>query len=170
MLYITLDPVPVPIDPNTSLPVVTSGGFATIPSQPDLVPATPAPPTGAVRVSVDQAGTTICLDSRDCREHVGGAAGPGKGTTVFTDVVAGIPHTINISAEGYRLSSNPVTVGEGKVSTLNISLVPLTGTSGTATIATTVPDPGASPAGLDPVLVVGALALGSVVFFTRRKW
>jgi hypothetical protein len=169
MLYITLDPIPARIDPNTSLPVVTTGGFATIPRQPDLIPATSAPPTGAVRVSVNQAGSTICIDNRDCREHVGGAAGPGRGTTVFTDVIAGIPHTINVTAEGYRLSSNQVTVGAGKVSTLNISLMPVTGTESTVAVATTDPEPRASSAGLDLVPVVGALALCTVVFYARRE-
>jgi hypothetical protein len=169
VLSVTLDPIPVRIDPNTSRPVVTTGGFATIPREADLVPPTPATPTGIVRVYVDRAGSTICIDNRDCREQVGGSAGPGKGSTVFTDVVADIPHTINISANGYRLSSNNVTVGTGKVSTLNVSLVHLTGTTGSTVNGEIVADPVTTPASADPLPEAGALAVCGAVFLLRMR-
>lgn len=170
MVHITLDPVPVRVDPNTSLPVVTTGGFATIPRQPDLVSATPALPTGAVRIYVDRVGSTICIDDRDCREQVGGASGPGLGTTVYTDVVADIPHTVNVSAEGYRLSSSRITVGAGKVSTLNITLALLNATTRDAPATTILPDPGTPPASADLAPVIGVLAACVTVFFYRRGW
>jgi hypothetical protein len=42
--------------------------------------------TGTVRVYVDHTGSTVCLDTTNCRQYVGGNAGPGTGTTLFTNV------------------------------------------------------------------------------------
>ena len=77
-IHINLYPVSIPIDPKTNQPYVTVGGFVTIPVATDQVTAKPSPPTGAIRVYVNRAGSTVCMDNGDCRANVGGPAGPDR--------------------------------------------------------------------------------------------
>ena len=169
-VYVTLDPVPVRIDPNTSRPVVTQEGFVTIPRESDQIPPPSSPPVGVIRVYVNRAGSTICIDNHDCRELVGGPPGPGGGTTIFTDVSANTPHTINLSAEGFGLSSNTVSVGTGKIMTLNVTLASLQGLAGgTPTVTDSEGIFSESSPGPASLSVFFAIAAGALFFFRVRN-
>jgi hypothetical protein len=169
-IHINLYPVSLPTDPKTNPPYVTVGGFVTIPVATNLVTPTPALPTGAIRVYVNRAGSTVCLDGGDCRRNIGGPAGPGTGTTVFTDVVANVSHRITVTADGYELSTTQVTVSKDKLSTVDVRLLPSTGTA--AASSTTEPDlppPTQAAPGAVPVLAGLALCAAVVLFAKYGK-
>ena len=93
---------------------------------------------------------------------------PGRtGTTVFTDVPANVVHTITVTADGYELSSTQVTVSKDKLSTVDVRLLPSTGT---ATVSSTTepdfPQPTQAAPGTIPVL--GALVLCGVVLLSGK--
>jgi hypothetical protein len=166
-IHINLYPISLPLDPKTHQPYVTVGGFVTIPVATDLVTPTPSQPTGAIRVYVNRVGSTICMDNGDCRANVGGSAGPGTGTTVFTDVPANVVHTITVTADGFERSSTQVTVSKDKLSTVDVRLLPSTGTA-TAS-STTEPDlPQPTQAALGTVPVLGALLLCGMVLLSGK--
>jgi hypothetical protein len=131
--------------------------------------------TGTVRVYVDKSGSTVCLDTVNCRMNVGGTAGPGTGTTLFTNVTADYVHSISIDADGYKPYSTQVSVGKDLINTVDVSLQPLavaTTAAPTPTPATLIPGtPTLLPtrAGLDAVPVLGALVLCGAFFLFRNK-
>ncbi|MFA4849631.1 MAG: hypothetical protein WC626_07875 [Methanoregula sp.] len=125
--------------------------------------------TGTVRVYVDQKGSTICIDNTDCRMNVGGAAGMGTGTTLFTNVTTNTLHTISVTAAGFKPYSSLVTVRQDMINTVDVSLQPLT-------VATTAPAPlPAEPtlmptkAGLNAAPVLGALVLCGAIFLLWKN-
>jgi hypothetical protein len=163
----------------TELVQVTMGKVSdvSISLTPFIAPATPAPAadkaTGTVRVYVDRTGSTICIDNVNCYVNVGGSSGPGTGTVVFDEVTVDIAHIITVAADGYRPVSTPITVVKDMITTVDISLQPITvgttvPTPTTSTIPATVPPTmptGRSAPGLLPV--IGALVLCGTVFILR---
>lgn len=137
--------------------------------KPDTAPVTPSGPgTGAIRVYVDRTGCTICLDTTECFENVGGKPGPGTGTALFNDVTPDRVHTVTITADGYRPDSTEVTVSKDRISTVEIRLRPVA-TAATA-LQTTEPIPLPTKAGLGTVPLIGALALfGAVLLFRKMQ-
>lgn len=143
------------------------------PVTPVITPATSA--TGLVRVYVDLTGSTICIDNMDCRMNVGGTAGTGTGTTLFTNVTANALHTISVTAVGYKSYSQQILVREDLINTVDVSLQSLT-------VATTAPTPIPAktthlPAeltllptrsGLNAAPVLGALVLCGAFFLFRK--
>ena len=167
-IHINLYPVSFPTDPKTNQPYVTVGGFVTIPIATNQVTPTPAPPTGAIRVYVNRIGSTICIDGGDCRKNVGGTAGPGTGTTVFTDVTANVSHQITVTTDGYEPSSTQVTVSKDQLSTVDVRLLSLTGTSPASSTTEPAHQPTQATPGTVPVL--GALVLcGVVVLYGKYR-
>lgn len=130
-----------------------------------------ASPTGMVRVYVDQTGSTICLDTTNCRQNVGGPVGPGTGTTLFTNVSVSTVHTISVTADGYRPYSTQVTVLEDMIKTVDVSLQSsiLPVTTVTARFSSVQPTLLATPAGLGAIPVIGGLALCGAVFLSRNN-
>ncbi len=150
--------------------------YVTVNLKPLYTPATIVTPvvtpitteTGTVRVYVDHTGSTICIDNTDCRMNVGGAAGTGTGTMLFTNVTTNTLHPISVTAAGYKPYSSLVTVRQDMINTVDVSLQPLT-------VATTVParitaEPTLMPtkSGLNTGLVLGALVLCGAIFLFRK--
>jgi PEGA domain len=133
-----------------------------------------APGTGVVRVYVDRTGSTICIDNVDCRNNVGGSAGPETGSTLFTNVTANSVHSISVAADGYKPYSAQVSVGKDMVNTVDVSLQPLAAET-TAPTRTPATLPLATPtllptrAGLDAVPVLGALVMCGAFFLFRNR-
>jgi hypothetical protein len=133
--------------------------------------------TGTVRVYVDQSGSTVCIDTTNCRVNVGGAAGSGTSTTLFTNVTANYSHTISVAADGYKPYSTQFSVGKDLISTVDVSLQPLaavittppTPTPTAAIPVTATPSPLPTRAGLDAVPVLGALAMCGAIFCFRNN-
>jgi hypothetical protein len=149
-------------------PTISSGTQIT----PVVTPAATA--TGTVRVYVDQTGSTVCIDATNCRNNVGGTAGPGTGTTLFTNITANYAHSITVTADGYIPYSAQVSVSKDLINTVDVSLQPLavgttapTPTPATAAQATPTALPARS--GLDAVPVLGALILCGAVFLFRNN-
>jgi hypothetical protein len=177
---------PAGYEDATQLVSVTLGKFTTVTIVLDPVqtpattvtPATPATPvtpaTGTVRVYVDRTGSTVCIDNGDCRENVGGTAGPGTGTTVFDDIAANKVHTISVAADGFEPYSTEISVSEEQINTVDVRLQPLreetTVTTLTPTPLLTESPPPATRAGPDPIPVIGALAVcGAIVLHRNNK-
>ena len=80
--------------------------------------------TGSVLVSVNLAGSTVCIDTSTCNQSVMGAEG-SPATALFTDVTAGTDHIVTASAEGYIPSSAEVTISPDQVTAVEISLLPV---------------------------------------------
>jgi hypothetical protein len=129
---------------------------------------TPGPATGAVRVYVDRTGSTICLDSTECFENVGGRPGPGTGTALFNDVSTDRAHVVTVTADGFRPGSAAVTVSKDQVSTVEIMLRPLAPVTTTLPPLTTTLTPLATQAAPDMVPLLGALALFGAAFSFRK--
>jgi hypothetical protein len=134
----------------------------------------PVPPaTGTVRVSVNLAGSTVCLDSADCHRDIGVTSGTGTGTTDFIDVPAGTAHTITVSAVGYVPYSAQIPVSQDQVTSVDVTLqpveTPVPATVTTAPVpATTAPTPLPTQAGPGPVMALLAIALcGAGVLVNR---
>ncbi|MFA6332830.1 MAG: PEGA domain-containing protein [Methanoregula sp.] len=131
---------------------------------------TPDPGTGVVRIYVDQAGSTVCLDNADCRMNIGGTVGSGTGTTLFTNVTANYEHSISVVADGYKPYSNQVSVIKDLITTVDVSLQPL---AIETTTTTRIPaEPTLLPsqaAGLDAIPVLGALVLCGAIFLFRKN-
>ena len=171
---------PAGYEDATRLVSVTLGKFTTVtivldPVQTPQTPATPVTPaTGTIRVYVDRTGSTVCLDNGNCRQNVGGTDGPGTGTTVFDDITANNVHAISVAADGYEPYSTEVSVSEEQINTVDVRLQPL---KEETTVPTLTPTPlltesplPATRAGLDPVPVIGALALcGAIVLLRNNK-
>jgi len=151
--------------------------YVTINLNPLITPATTVTPvitpaiseTGTVRVYIDQTGSTVCIDNTDCRMNVGGTAGTGTATTLFTNVTTNILHPISVTAAGYKPYSSAITVRQDMINTVDVSLQPLT-------VATTAPTPvTAQPtflptrAGLNAAPVLGALVLCGAIFLFRKN-
>ena len=83
------------------------------------------PAMGTVRVYVDHLGSTVCIDDRNCRENVGGQAGPGTGTTLFESVTADTLHTVTVVLDGYLPYSSQIVVTKDLVNTVDVTLQPL---------------------------------------------
>jgi hypothetical protein len=162
-ISITLDPLSTP----ATRPTDTVGGFVTIPAGLETVPPTPVPPPGRVRVYVNPTGSRVCLDSGDCRTNVGGTPGPGTGFVDFTSVPANMTHTISVTEDGFLPASSPVTVGSGKVSTVNFVLQPVPAT--TAVPVTPEPAPLPTRSGPGAVPVISLLAVGGAFILFRRE-
>ena len=150
--YVTVNLKPLNMPVTTVTPVIT--------------PA--ATETGTVRVYVDHTGSTVCIDNTDCRMNVGGTAGTGTGTTLFTNVTTNTLHPISVTAAGYQPYSSLVTVRQDMINTVDVSLQPLT-------VAATAPAPiPAEPtlmptkSGLNTGLVLGALVLCGAIFLFRK--
>jgi hypothetical protein len=164
---------------------VTMGKFTTVRISLDseIKPVTTAttvvPAVGTIRVYVDRLGSTVCLDNADCRDYVGGSAGPGTGTTLFEDVSANTRHTITVAAAGYRPYATDITVTKDLVNTVDVSLQPVatvttpptTATATPTTPVTTLPTPLSTKAPLDavPLLIGLALCSAAVLFRNYRK-
>lgn len=136
-----------------------------------ITPVTPATSatTGTVRVYVDRTGSTVCIDNKDCQVNVGGTAGAGTGTTLFTNVTANALHSISVTAAGYNPYTLQILVREDLINTVNVSLQLLT-------VATTAPtripaEPTLMPtrAGLNATPVLGALVLCGAIFLFRKN-
>jgi PEGA domain len=113
-LNIKLNPLVPPATPGTPVYTITPVGTPVYTG------------TGLVRVYVDQINSTVCLDHADCRNNVGGTAGPATtGTTLFTNVTAGYMHSISVTADGYKPYSTNVLVGKDLIVTVNASLLPI---------------------------------------------
>jgi len=136
-----------------------------------VVPPVPAPTTGTgiIRVYVDRTGSTVCLDYADCRMNVGGAASSSTAATLFTNVTANNVHSISIAASGYKPYYSQASVGKDLITTVDVTLEPLT---------TTTPEPSRTPAGLTilpsqaglgAVPVIGALVVCSALFWIRTN-
>ena len=164
-LAITLDPIPISTYPNGSRPTQTPGGFMTV-----VIPTDSVIPTiaerGVVRVYVDRTGSTVCMDSGDCRQDVGGMPGPGNGTTVFTDVIANVAHTITVTADGYEPVSRNVTIVRDQLITEEFSLVPAGPTP--LPTPTTIPTTATTTSASSEEPVIGALILCSAFFLLRK--
>jgi len=166
---------PAGYEDTTRVVSVTLGKFTdvTIVLDPAETPATPVTPvtpaTGTVRVYVDRIGSTICIDNGDCHENVGGTAGPGTGTMVFTNIPANNVHTISVAANGYETYTTGVTVSEDQISTVDVSLEPIpAGTTLPTFLPTETPSVPATRAGLDALPVLGALAVCGAVILCRN--
>jgi hypothetical protein len=138
--------------------------------------ATPASrPTGTVRVYVDRTGSTICIDDVDCFVNVGGTPGPGTGTVVFNEVRSDRKHNITVTAEGYKPVSTEITVTKDLITTVDVSLQPVTGQTPAPLPETTIPAtttlmPIPTRAGLACIPVIVALALcGAVLHFRKNN-
>jgi hypothetical protein len=182
---ITVDSTNGYLDYSTQV-YVTMGRFTTV--NINLVPigvtATPVtttlPPTGTVRVYVDQLGSTVCIDNGDCRVNVGGPAGPGTGTTLFEDVTVNSLHTITVAADGFLPYSSQIVVTKDLIKTVDVSLQPLvasttqptttpaisTPPTPTFTQPTPIPPTQAGPAA---VPLLGALAICGAVLISRHR-
>ena len=134
--------------------------------------------TGTVRIYVDRTGSTICLDTTDCYVNVGGSAGPGTGTAVFSDVTTDKAHIITVTTDGYRTVSTPVTVTKDMITTVDISLLPLNGPGTSSPITTaSVPvqqntQPPVAPStrsASGTIPVFGALALCGAFVLARNN-
>jgi hypothetical protein len=121
---------------------------------------------GVVRVYVDRTGSTVCIDSGDCRQDVGGTPGPGNGTTVFTDVIANVAHTITVTADGYEPVSRNVTIVRDQLITEEFSLVPAGPTP--LPTPTTIPTTATTTSASSEEPVIGALILCSAFFLLRK--
>jgi hypothetical protein len=132
------------------------------------------PATGTVRVSVNLAGSTVCLDSADCHRDVGGTGAAGTGTTDFIDVPIGIDHTVDVSAVGYESYSARIPVSEGHVTTVDVTLQPITTPVPTPVTTapvptTTVPTPLPTRSGPGPVITLLAIALCGVGILVNKS-
>ena len=161
-ITITLDPLSAP----ATRPTDTVGGFVTIPAGPETVSLTPVPPPGRIRVYVNPTGSTVCLDAGDCRTNVGGTAGPGTGFVDFSSVPANVTHTVSVTEDGFLPASSPVTVGPGKVSTVNFVLQPAPATTPVPPTPEPAPLPTRSGPNAVPVLSILAIC-GAFVLFRR---
>ena len=140
-------------------------------------PVTPTPasrPTGTVRVYVDRTGSTICIDDVDCFVNVGGTPGPGTGTVVFNEVRSDRTHIISVAAEGYKPVSTEITVAQDLITTVDVSLQPVTGQTPAPLPETTVPEtttlmPIPTKAGLCCIPVIMALALCGAFLHCRKN-
>jgi hypothetical protein len=151
---------------------VTMGRFTTlnidlVPYFTPVIPVTPqTPATGNIRVYIDRVGSTVCIDNGNCRDNVGGAGGPGSGTTLFSDVMVGTAHTISVALQGYEPYSLQVSVGKDQVNTVDVALKPLAS-------GTTAPVSGSSlpptKAGIGVIPVLGALSLCGAVIIGRKS-
>ena len=161
-ITVSLDPVAV----QGAGPTITPAGFATIPVTSESATPTPVTVHGRLRVYVNPIGSTVCIDNGDCRSHVGGTPGPGTGFEDFSAVSANVPHTINVTADGFLPASSQVTVSPDKPGSVTFVLQPAP-----VTTAEPTPPPQPSPlptnASFDAV-VPGAFALSCAVIFFRR--
>ena len=154
--------VSVSQDEITTVDVTLQPGLVT------TVPTIAGSSTGSVQVSVNLAGSTVCIDTANCHQNVGGISGTSKVTTLFTDISANTVHPVSVSASGYLPYSTQVLVSPGQVNTVDITLQPVQATA--TTVATTIiPTPIATKAGLGAVPVLGALAICGVLFLIRKQ-
>jgi len=140
----------------------------------EVIPTTPAyRGTGNIRVYIDRTGSTICIDTVDCFVNVGGTPGPGTGTVIFNEVTADAVHTISVAADGYHPNSTKVSVGQDQIATVDVRLRPLVNATAVTTTLITAQPPATRPtrAGLDVLLVVGALGLciAGLIYRSGRK-
>jgi len=79
------------------------------------------PSSTAIRVSLDPAGGTICLDNGQCRMNVAASTG----STLFAGVSPG-HHTLSVrSPAGYEDTTKLVLVNPGKITEVSIALDPV---------------------------------------------
>jgi hypothetical protein len=160
----------------------------------DVVVATPAATkipsdaTGMVRVYVNRIGSTVCLDNARCVYNTGGNSGPGTGTTFFDNVRVNETHIVTVAADGYEPYSALVFVDKDLIARVDVSLVPVTGTTVTTvppTVPATAPPvvttvtmitgasspvrPVQTKSPLDAVPVLGAVVVCGAVFLIRKN-
>ena len=153
-------------DQITTVDVTLQAGMVT--TVPTIAGTTTSPATGTVRVYINLAGSTVCLDNTNCHQDVGGVTGPAAATTLFTDVPANAVHSVSVSAAGYLPYSTQVTVSQDQVNTVDVTLQPVQVTA-TPVTTTVIPTPLATQAGLGAVPVLGALVLCGALFLTRKQ-
>jgi len=160
--YVTIGLRPLISSPTPVTPVVT----------PVVNPDTG---TGVVRVYIDRTGSSICLDNTDCRTNVGGTASPVTATTLFYNVTADYGHTVSVTADGYKPYSSQISVKKDLITTVDVTLQPLTTATPVVTqaaplaLATTEPTPQPTRSGLGLIPVLGSLILCGALFWFRKN-
>ena len=164
-ITVTLEPVRAPGTEQATIPQ----GFMTVPPTTAIPSPASATQHGKLRVYVSPIGGTVCIDSGDCRDHVGGTPGPGTGFEDFPAVSAGVPHNVSVTEDGFLPASSQVTVSPDKASSVTFVLQPAPVT--TAEPAP-LPEPSPTPTRSDPGVMgtLGILAGIGGIRILRRNY
>jgi hypothetical protein len=143
---VTLQVYLVPLATGTPAPVTTSSG------------------TGTVRVYVSPGLGQVCIDNRECDTSTG--APSSTWNVDFVDVMAGTPHTITVTADGYQTTTTQVTVLPDQVNEAEVTLQPLPTAAETES---TTPAPQTTRAGLGGVVAVVAVGICGILVVDRKR-